>query len=41
MWYLNNISYSESDFNAKLDNRKEFIITEFAKLLGYSIVIVK
>jgi len=36
-WYVNDINYSESEFNRKMNSRKEFILTEIAKLLGYEI----
>ncbi len=40
-WHLNNIRYSESDFNLKMNHHKELTVAEIEKLLGYSITIVK
>jgi hypothetical protein len=40
-WYLNGNNYSESDFNLKMNSRKELTIAEIEKLLGYSIVVTK
>jgi hypothetical protein len=41
LWYLNDINYLESDFNLKMNNRKELTIAEIEKLLGYSIIVIK
>jgi len=41
-WYLNGTSFTEKEFNAKMNPVvKEFTVREIENLLGYSIKVVK
>ena len=40
-WYIDDVQYTEEEFNRKINPVKELTVGEISKLLGYEIKIVK
>jgi hypothetical protein len=40
-WFLNDVEYTEEDFNKKTAKVKELTVAEIESLLGYSVKVVK
>lgn len=40
-WFLNDVQYTEKQYNAKMNQVKELTLEEISQMLGYSVKVVK